>query len=341
MKASRIVMAGMAGFALAASAQAAVNFGGASGYGTFVLQDATFNGGGTTESIAVGRNLTTNNVGLATNLSSSDLGVVVGNNLTTTGSIKSSAIVGGNYNGGNVQGHLTVNGAANQSTGWVNGGLTWGTSYSGSQWMSNQQGTAALPISFSSVAAELDRYSSDMARLVATGSKTFGNDHSLTLSGSSTTLNVFSLSASDFTDISSLKISAPTSSNIVINVSGSSVAVNLSMNTAGISSSNIVLNFVDATSVTFGGTNGYGGSSIYGTVLATDAQTTFNGGNMYGNLITDSLIANNITLQGMGYNNGLGISPSDLAGVAVPEPASVAVLGLAAFGLLARSGRKS
>lgn len=330
MKASRIITAGLVGMALATAAQASVNFGTATGYSVFATGNATIHGGTLAGGVAGGSNVDMDSVAPGGT-------VVAGKNLNMDGGNSSASL----YAGGNaiiknagISGALYTGGNANVNGGTISGGVYYDGKYNGPSYISHQSASYAQPLDFSAAGNEFSGYSSALAGMASTGSVT-SQWGGITLTGNSATTSVFNIDSSIFTGAWGLTINAPTSSNIVINITGSSVNMNLTMNTNGISASNIVLNCYEAKSVNISN------SSIFGTVLATDATTVFNGGNLTGSVITDNYVAHNVGMNGNGYS-GAGITPAEIAGAiaSVPEPATVSGLALMGIVLLCRSGRK-
>jgi choice-of-anchor A domain-containing protein len=263
--------------------------------------------------------------------------VVAGKNLNMNGgSAAASFYAGGNaiVKNAGISGALYTGGNANVNNGTIGGGVYYDGKYNGPSYINNHSASYTPPLNFSAAADEFSEYSATLAGMASTGSVT-SQWGGITLSGSSETTNDFTMDSSIFTGAWGLTIDAPASSNIVINIAGSSVNMNLTMNTNGISAGNIVLNCYEAKSVNISN------SLIFGTVLAADATTEFNGGNLTGSVITDNYVAHNTGMDGPGYT-GAGITPTDIAGAiaSVPEPATVSGLALMGIAWLGRGGRK-
>jgi choice-of-anchor A domain-containing protein len=144
-------------------------------------------------------------------------------------------------------------------------------------------------IDFSAAQTQYDSLSTSLSNLTPNGSVVVSNGGgTLTLTGSSSSLNVFSLPGSDITAANTFNITAPSSSTIIINVSGDTVFQNGQMNVNGVAdgdSANILFNFITSG----GNTLKLSGSmAVDGSILAPFSTTTAGSGNVYGQLITDS-----------------------------------------------------
>lgn len=98
-------------------------------------------------------------------------------------------------------------------------------------------------------------------------------------------VNYYDVNASDLQNVWSLKI-ADQSKYSVINVHGSSAVLHYNKMNYGtgslLNASNILFNFVDAAQLNI--------SSVYGNILAKDADVTGNWGEMYGSLVADTYV---------------------------------------------------
>ena len=217
--------------------------------------------------------------------------------------------VGGNltYNGGEVFHGNAVVGGSITATGFT---VPAGT----------QTANAALPLNFSNELTSLKNISSAAAALTANG--TVANSGGLVLTGTNTSLNVFSIAASDLFVGSGVAINIPVGSLAVINVTGSSFSAGstggwtlngqtISNDSAGLASS-ILYNFSDATSL---GINGSWGGSI----LATKADVNLSSGGFFGSLYADDVVSSSEFYQGR-FTGFEKIGPP--VTTPVPEPAS-------------------
>ena len=168
-------------------------------------------------------------------------------------------------------------------------------------------------VDFSSAATYLTSASSQWASLAATGSATDSDGGALTLTGTSSSLEVFNLDISDFEAAYSLTIAGVSSdATVLVNISGTSMSEdysNISFDFYG-TNSMILYNFYEADSLSFG--------SIEGSVLAASAAVSFNNGNIDGQMIAASV-------DGQGEFHNV-VFEGDLP-AAVPLPCSLWLLG--------------
>jgi choice-of-anchor A domain-containing protein len=200
------------------------------------------------------------------------------------------------------------------------------------------------PINFNTLRGTLDAQSSQLGLLTTTGTivgsghNGYGNPSYFVLSGTSATLNVFNITATEFSDANHpIDIVAPPGSTIIINVAGSVVSLgttiyyNGSEQTDSESTSDILFNFPDATTVNLNG-------ELTASVLAPLATLGGNGD------IDGTVIAATIGNIGEVHNiefDGTLPSPPPVKQNAppVPEPGTLALVGtgiLSAAGALRR-----
>lgn len=284
----------------------------AADYNVFVFGSGNFQGQNTdtTGNLAVGGNVNLNNYGVAQNiagnpaLNPNPARLVVGGNLT--------AVNGGVGQGQN--GAIYVGGTASLTSFTATGGTH-----------------AQTLVDFAAAQSLYQGLSADWAGIATNGtaSTSFGT---LTLTGTSNTLNVFSLTAADISNTNTVNISAPTGATVLINVTGDNVVfqngeVNLQ---GGLTSAYLMYNFVNATSVTLAGSKNPKGS-----ILAASAGVVGNYGAMDGQLITGSFGG----VGGDPYGHTQFNNVRFLGDInAVPLPAGVWLMlsGLAALGGVAR-----
>ncbi|RKH46407.1 choice-of-anchor A family protein [Corallococcus sicarius] len=146
----------------------------------------------------------------------------------------------------------------------------------------------ATPINFATQGSSLRTLSSDLAALPANGTTTVESWGGVLLAGTHPKVNVFNVNASAFKGATLLSIQAPADTLAVINVRGTSpLLTNFGHAfSGGIDERGILFNFPDATTLT---AYDYG---FYGTVLAPNANVTFNGGSWVGGIYARSLKGN-------------------------------------------------
>jgi choice-of-anchor A domain-containing protein len=148
-----------------------------------------------------------------------------------------------------------------------------------------------------------------------------------TLTGTNAGLNVFNVNAADWAAASNRVIDAPTGSTVIVNIAGASAGMMNGMQAlnnlhdGSTRQTRILFNFHQATTVNI--TN----MAVTGSVLAPDALVTISGGGIDGQAVLGAL--NQI--------NGGEIHRWDFTGsTPVPEPGTMAALGLGALALLKR-----
>jgi choice-of-anchor A domain-containing protein len=143
--------------------------------------------------------------------------------------------------------------------------------------------------SFSADQAIYSNLSSTLAALAANGT-TSGllSGNTLDFTGTSTGLNVFTVSGSTLSDSQTINISAPTGSTVLINVTGTSAVdfQNGSVVETGISAAQVLYNIVSSS------VDLVGSKDPKGSILAPNAGVTGGYGMMTGQLIADSYSGN-------------------------------------------------
>jgi choice-of-anchor A domain-containing protein len=145
------------------------------------------------------------------------------------------------------------------------------------------------PINFASQATFLTSYATQLSLVAATGTVS-DNYGTVTLSGTSSTLDVFDVPIADLGGNNTIDINNPSGATVLINVTGTSgttTGAGMYINGNGANGNstttqadNVLFNFYQATSITFGG-------SVLGTVLAPSAAVT-GAGQLDGGLIAKS-----------------------------------------------------
>ena len=266
----------------------------------------------------------TNSLGVAGDYNLFTLNSTVANKLHDSDSEGSVAIAGSaeihNYSVASVlsgsDAKFVVGGTLTMTNGQV-GKDGSGSIYSGGATLTNvnpatSKNLSQSDVDFASAANYLTSASSQWARQAATGSVTGINDGALTLTGTGSSLEVFNLNISDLENAYRLTVADVISNaTVLVNIAGTGMSndySNIAFDFFGMNSM-ILYNFYEAESLTFG--------SIEGSVLAASAVVNFNGGNIDGQMIADSIDAqgefHNVAFQG------------DLP--AVPLPCSLWLLG--------------
>ena len=213
---------------LATAGHAAGSLGVAGAYNVFTFADDTQQYTDAEGQVAVGGNATFTGYG-------------VGDKLDSSYNSKNTLIVGGNlkYNSGQVfYGSIATGGTVTiTSVGTPNG-----TSHVG-----------AIPIDFTATKAQLIKSSGDWGKLTANG-QTVTQYGGVTLTGTSSTLNIFKVSGAVLSSANNLNITAPAGSTVLINVDGSADTLqNFGFSVNGVSRQNVLFNFVNATQLTIQG----------------------------------------------------------------------------------------
>ena len=267
--------------------------------------------------------LITKSTTVGSKLGSDPFGSLAGGYAIVTG----TGISSGNY--------FNVNGGGKVYAPTNHGGYNWNESPRGSLVTSGPS-----PIDFNSLRSFMDTETLILASLTANGTvgaptPKGGNPSWLVLSGTSTTLNVFTVTADQFASANHpLDIQVPVGSTVVINVQGTNVTLGTGIYFNGQQESDtnddgnkILFNFAGASHVTIDG-------QFDGALLAPFAILT-GGSQMGGNFI-----AAQIGLTGEVHNDEFSGTIPTVPNV-VPEPWTLALVGsgLLAMAILARRKR--
>ncbi|EDX75798.1 conserved hypothetical protein [Coleofasciculus chthonoplastes PCC 7420] len=288
---------------LGISAQAnAIDLGIASDYNIFVLGDVNQSNTDSEGKVAIGGNVTFSDF-------------YAGMNLPQDGNNGDVLIVGKNlvFQNGQVRGNAVYG---------ETGSLTNVTLEHGGTLRQDN------PIDFAAASQELQALSQFLGGLEATGQTEMAYG-GITLTGSDEDQNVFHLNASDLSNASSFNFNVDSGSTTIVNISGDAASLqNFGFNfNGGIDQrQNVIYNFYEARDLSASGIG------IEGSILAPFAAFNFDNGQINGNLIAASL-------TGVGQSNNYlfnGNLPDPISET-VPEPATLAGLGLvAAVGVASR-----
>lgn len=264
-----------------------IDLGAASDYNVFVFGNYQSNSWNSISgAVAVGgdANISTSTI---KNLANNSYGLVVGGDLTKS------------Y--GNVTG-----------TAWVGGNVTkpqYDTYNSYSP-------APTSPINFAAAKTQLTTLSDSLAATTSTGSVSYNYGTNGYLSGTGSSVEYFTLSGADLSNINNWSFSNIASgATLILNVSGNSV--NLTGGWSGFSAYNVLFNFYDATSLTLNNIQ------FNASILAVDATLYGASGNVTGTVVTNGW-DNSLTLGNNRFSSVVVTTP-------VPEPDSYALmmLGLA------------
>lgn len=188
--------------------------------------------------------------------------------------------------------------------------------------LANGSLVAGSPIDFAAQGVLLNALSDSLGALAANGAtvKQWGG---ITLTGTQSGLNIFTLQASDLTGANNFVIDAPTGSQVLVNVVGGAASLqNMGFSVRGAAASDVLLNFYEAGAINLGGIG------LEGSILAPGAAVNFNNGHLDGLLVAASYNGGGALRDG-GYTGELLKAPLN----PVPEPASWAMM-IAGFGLV-------
>lgn len=321
----------------AASAKASVALGPAAGYSAFVFGDMTA-AADTWGSVAVGGNA---NFSSGYSINAATAGnayalVVGGNYIQKSSRINGNMIVGktAEYDNPSVNGSLAAQSVRLQGGGSVSGGVFYSESYSGPSYITHTQSnhTPVVPIDFSGSESTLLRDATAWAALTANG-MAVSQYSTLTLTGTSSTLDVFDITTTELAGISTIRLSVPTGATptVLVNVSGS--AANIHGGISGFDAASTLWNFYNASAVTIGGV------ALTGTLMATSGKVDFQSGQVDGSIIAANLNQHaGAEIDAGSFAGSLPSAsspPTTIAAGALPVPSTSALVGLGSVALAA------
>jgi choice-of-anchor A domain-containing protein len=212
------------------------------------------------------------------------------------------------------------------------GGNAWAASNNANYWF-NGGGKltvgGASPIDFAAERTAMQTLNSNLSKLVSNGTTSCGTTCNsgwtvLQLSGSSTTLNVYTLTAAQFDDdvLDFIVPDSQSGATIIVNVLGTSLTLSKAIEINGQQESDtnddnnlILFNFVDATSVTI--------DAQYDAAMLAPYAVLSGTSQMGGNFIVAAVGA-----TGEVHNDEFtGTLPAFSTSAETPEPASLALMG--------------
>lgn len=269
--------------------------------------------------------------------------LIVGGSLDhMNGEIRGNAIVGGDVRLQSfaVHGELSAGGNAALQWGSVNGPLSVG----GSTSLNGVGVGATVPYGPSDaldtalLGEALKAAADSLGTLEANGTFRMEWGDQLILTGTDADFNVFTLDGAQLANLSRFRIEAPEGSTVLINVTGETVIFDTSfgLELVGLSAEDLLFNFFEATVLDL--------ASLRGSILAPGATANFAQGQIKGSVVVGTLTNGNGSggeFHNKPFNGTLPKTP-DQPPVAVPEPASLAVFGVAlvAAAIARRRGRR-
>ncbi len=236
--------------------------------------------------------------------------IFVGGNMTWTGpTLPHNAYVNGNF--------------SNPSYGGSAGGtISYGGTYASNVTLAHTKmaGPMQIPIDFLSAKTSLRSLSTSLAAQTPTNAVGNNGYGTYTLTGTNSSLNVFSLTDSTYNG-KTINISAPAGSTVVVNVAGTATSFNGgSINISGVDSHSVIFNFNSATTLSISS------FAFNGTILAPTANVTGSYGQLNGQLVANSL-AGTMELHEVLFTGSLpGSSTSSAQLSATPEPSTWALV---------------
>lgn len=258
----------------------------ASNYSAFVFNNFTAYGGSTQGPLAVGGNAEIYDANIATSLAAGN-NLIVGQTIDLEGgTINGSAIAASNVtmNEGGTTGDVTTGGNFVGDGGPEDGGTVYYVgSYTGTG-NSQQISSVSLPFSFSSVQAQLDTNSDDLAIAPLTGSYNEDASDDITFYGNNDGQNVFTIDDNTLSTASEIQVNIPVGATAVINVTDANNSGGTFLPDADFAfdPSAVLWNFNAFSSLII--------DSFSGSILAPYANVTAIGGSLDGTIVANSIL---------------------------------------------------
>lgn len=199
-----------------------VNLGVANDFNVFVFGDQTQSGADVQGRDAVGGNAYFDNgsagMAIATNRTGSTTdNLIVGGNYTNRyNTVYGNTVVGGNTSWVNPSdtGSLSSGGSVTLTDGSVNGGITYGTTFSGPSYLASEakKGTTTLPLDFNAANTALTSLSNSLSSYLVNGSTTITSG-TINMTGTNSKLNIFTVNASSLVGATGFNINATAGSD--------------------------------------------------------------------------------------------------------------------------------
>lgn len=285
--------------------------GDAANYNVFIFGSGSFvsSNTDTVGNLAAGGNVTLTNYSVAQGITGNPSATPDPARLVTGGTLTASyGSVGSNH-----EGAIYTNSTPNLTNFAATGGLH----------------AQNLISSFSADQTEYTNLSASLDALTANGTSTLKSGDALDLTGTSSGLNVFDVTAATLSASEAINISAPVGSTVLINITGTSQVTfqNGSVTETGVSATSVLYN-ISSASVDLAGSK-----DPMGSILAPNAGVTGAYGSMTGQLITDSYSGNT------DFNDAL--FTGNLSAVPSPPSISLMLVGMVSFGVLSWSRKGS
>ena len=191
--------------------------------------------------------------------------------------------------------------------------------------------------SFAADGTEYTNLSATLSGYTANGTAVLAaNSDTLTLTGTSTGLNVIDVTASQINSSQTINISAPAGSTVLLNVAGTDDSLsNGQVSETGVTDAQVLYNFYQATTVTLTGSK-----DPMGSILAPLAGVVGGYGAMHGQLIAGSYggstISGSDNLDNTQFDNVLFTGNLTPTPVPLPSSAWLMLSALAGLGLVLR-----